>query len=328
MNRLRPLRTEYDFGANRLVVFLRDHLDGQRVLQVGSRGLPANWGSALGIAQIDTLDAATLKWYYRFFDQRFGTTPPFPAIRYPRRTDTAARLESFDLQALDLLAVRFVVVDRRMVNYQALFTEAGFELVFEDGRATVFRNRSELPRARLVRTVVESSGIPGERGLTPGKVTFTEDRGLLEAARLLGIPTLAARALSSPSELEQASGSVALTHAGHARVDLDVELEHAGILVLADTWHPAWRATVDGLPAHVGKVDDVVRGVAVAAGSHAITFRYRPRSLPMALVVSPTVLTALLLVSLRRGRHGDQSGISLANAAPSGVIDSGRASAK
>ena len=50
------------------------------------------------------------------------------------------------------------------------------------------------------------------------------------------------------------------------------------LLVLADTGHPGWRATVDGRPAPLLSADGCLRAVALPQpGPHQVAFTYRPR---------------------------------------------------
>lgn len=61
-------------------------------------------------------------------------------------------------------------------------------------------------------------------------------------------------------------------------VTVKVEASRAGILVLTDQFYPGWEATVDGKRANVGRVDYILRGVAVQAGKHTVKFTYTPDS--------------------------------------------------
>jgi hypothetical protein len=90
------------------------------------------------------------------------------------------------------------------------------------------------------------------------------------------------------------------------RVQVSVQTERDGLLVLGDPWYPQWRVEVDGRPAELLRVDHAFRGVRVPAGSHQVVFTYQDRALQAGLAVS--TLTALGLAGLwvwrRRGRAG------------------------
>ena len=51
------------------------------------------------------------------------------------------------------------------------------------------------------------------------------------------------------------------------------------LLVLTDVHYPGWKATVDGEPAQIERVDYLLRGVRVPAGSHRVEFSYEPLEL-------------------------------------------------
>ena len=60
----------------------------------------------------------------------------------------------------------------------------------------------------------------------------------------------------------------------------------ASLLVLTDVHYPGWKATVDGRPADVERVNYLLRGVAVPAGTHRVEFRYEPLSWRVGWIVS------------------------------------------
>lgn len=81
------------------------------------------------------------------------------------------------------------------------------------------------------------------------------------------------------------------------RLTVHIEVPQSGIVVLCDSFARGWRASLNGEPCEILRVNGVFRGVAVPAGVHDITFTYRPASLYLG-----TALTlfgaALLLGSL------------------------------
>jgi hypothetical protein len=47
-------------------------------------------------------------------------------------------------------------------------------------------------------------------------------------------------------------------------------------VVIADAWFAGWRARIDGTPVPLDKIDGLVRGVAVPAGTHRVRLDYEP----------------------------------------------------
>jgi hypothetical protein len=60
------------------------------------------------------------------------------------------------------------------------------------------------------------------------------------------------------------------------RVEIDVDAERAGWLVLNDVWHRWWKVAIDGIPAEQVRADVLFRAVPVAAGRHRVSFTFHP----------------------------------------------------
>lgn len=67
------------------------------------------------------------------------------------------------------------------------------------------------------------------------------------------------------------------------RLRLRVSCPAPRVLVVADSWYPGWRATVDAQPTEILRANYAFRGVVVPAGEHTVEFRFRPASWPVAL---------------------------------------------
>ncbi len=59
---------------------------------------------------------------------------------------------------------------------------------------------------------------------------------------------------------------------------IHVEAPQPGIVVLSDSFAKGWRATLDGVPCEILRVNGIFRGIATPPGTHAIVFTYRPAS--------------------------------------------------
>lgn len=186
--------------------------------------------------------------------------------------------------------------------YVALFFPGGLDsTVYEPYPITApergfWKRQDPLPRAFLVHNVIP---VPGE----------TEMRSVLASPRFDPLRF---------AFLEQAAGPpppcrppdrperIAVTEYRPTRVTVRAGAAAPGLLVLSDVYYPGWRASVDGRPARILPIDWALRGVAVTAGTHDVTFTYRPGwLLPGTGFAGLGVLVALGLLFGRRPLHRD-----------------------
>ncbi|MBA2715128.1 MAG: YfhO family protein [Rubrobacteraceae bacterium] len=91
------------------------------------------------------------------------------------------------------------------------------------------------------------------------------------------------------------------------RIGLRTSTGAPGLLMLSETFYPAWKAYVDGRPVPLYVADHVLRAVPVPAGEHTVELRYESWSLRIGLAVSLTsylLLIALTVARVRRRRKG------------------------
>lgn len=110
--------------------------------------------------------------------------------------------------------------------------------------------------------------------------------------------------------LAGARGTATVTRDEGARVVLRATLQRPGLVVLGDTFTHGWSVAVDGRPARALHVNDTMRGVAVPAGRHTVTWSYRVPGLRAGAAIGLLALAALaaggtvLLLRRRREREG------------------------
>jgi len=185
---------------------------------------------------------------------------------------------------LDALNVRYVIADPGLVPAGALAGDPRppLELV-HDGPNRVYANRNALPRASLVHRVVEVD--PGDReaagaamgpGFDPSREAVVEGR--------LGVR------LDDPTRPDR----VEIVSYEPERVEVRTSSDTAGLLVLADTMYPGWKAWVDGQPTPVLFTNILVRGALVPAGEHVVVFSFRPSSVRLGAAISAATLLAMV----------------------------------
>jgi hypothetical protein len=139
------------------------------------------------------------------------------------------------------------------------------------GDVKVYENLRVLPRAFVVHraSVIEDDEAALARLSDP---TFDPAREAI---------------LSEGNELSAEGGQAAVEIVSYEpKVRIWASLDAPGYLILTDTYYPGWIAEVDGQPAPIVRADLYFRAVALGAGEHEITFRYRPVGTYVGLGVS------------------------------------------
>lgn len=155
--------------------------------------------------------------------------------------------------------------------------------------ASVFENVRALPRAWLVHRVE----VQTEEDKRLGRLadpTFDLSGAAMLSASLPGRFAL-------PGDTTASRGDdVRVTDYEPERVQVTTSSRIAGLLVLSDEQFPGWEASVDGQEAPILTADEALRSVYVPAGSHTITFVYRPVSFQVGAAVS--IIGLLIVLAL------------------------------
>lgn len=198
----------------------------------------------------------------------------------PEQKEFSALAPSYDSLLVDMLGLRFIVtgapvetMDKKLAPGR-LTEIARFPAIPgippAPGRAEtfVYENPRALPRVRFVDAArpADFDAILATGSWPEG---FDPRREVLLAPEALPAGAAAGDAASPAGKAE-----IAAYH--NTRVDIDVEANRAGWLVLADVWHRWWTVEVDGRPADLARADVLFRAVRVEPGRHRVSFVFRP----------------------------------------------------
>ena len=85
---------------------------------------------------------------------------------------------------------------------------------------------------------------------------------------------------------------------GGEMIEVDLKVEKARPLILADTYDPGWRAFVDGRETHIYRANYVQRMIYLPAGAKQVRFIYEPQAVRVGLGVSLVALATFLGLQL------------------------------
>jgi Bacterial membrane protein YfhO len=200
---------------------------------------------------------------------------------------------------LDLAAVRYVV------STAARKDDAAAPPAYRDARVTIVENRAALARARIVHESTAAAGREAALRWLKSAAAAGRHTGDGELARKVVLEAAANGAAPPLLSGGPAPGeNVRITDASNPdRLLLEARLAEPGLVVIADTYYPGWKATVDGKPAPIYPADVLFRAVYVEPGAHEIELRYEPASFRYGLLLCAAA-SLICLVALTRRRRG------------------------
>jgi hypothetical protein len=189
---------------------------------------------------------------------------------------------------LNLFATRYIITD----------VELELPQLYGAG-PRIYANDQALPRAFVVHQarVIEDEEARLDVLRDPGFDPRSEV--LLSRSPPVALP---------PSTTRAAGKQPSISREGPDRILIEARLSEPGYLVLADTYYPGWRSTVDGEPVEILAANHAFRAVQLDRGEHKVVFEYAPLSFRLgAWITAAAVL--LLAVGLGigsiRGRSWD-----------------------
>jgi hypothetical protein len=96
-------------------------------------------------------------------------------------------------------------------------------------------------------------------------------------------------------------GTVLSEKVGSDSFAADVSVERDSFLMLKVTYHPNWRATVDGVETETVMLMPSFVGVQLPPGDHEVQLEYRPRRLRIILLILGVLALPLIALVEMRG---------------------------
>ena len=157
-------------------------------------------------------------------------------------------------------------------------------------------SRTALQNGSPYETILEDAGLP--RARLVGAATVKSDAEAVPYMLSDAFDPVREVVLVEPSPLELDGappiGGVTWLSRTPNELSLSVTTERPALLIVADNWFPAWRATVDGADAPVLRAYHTLRAVPVPAGQHEVVMRYQSDAVARSLWISMILLVGLV----------------------------------
>jgi len=266
----------------------------------GEKTFNANAGMFYDISDVRGYDSIIPRQYTDYMGLIYAQTElQFNRIA-PIYTDHRQALDS---PLLDLLNVKYVLTTQQIESPR-------YTLVY-DGEVRVYRNEGAMPRAFSLPancTIVTDDVAEALRTYDPRRYVILEGQGTRDKGQGAG-----GERQEAGGERQEAGGEnpascilhpATVTSYTPNEVFIDLELEEPGLLVLADSYFPGWKAfrrpqgAGEGEEQELGiyRADGNFRAVSLPAGRWTVRFKYSPMSFKLGLFVS--FMAGLVLVLL------------------------------
>lgn len=170
-----------------------------------------------------------------------------------------------------------------------------YSLVYEDKNVLIYQNEDVFPRAFVVYSVNNVSTFKSAMDQLADPQLDLRQTAIVE-----NLPEEIENKINQNDRLQSVAGNAKLVSSG--RLDVEVDTEAPGLLVVTDQYYPGWKAYVDGKPTPIYAVNGTFRGIFLDAGNHMVEFKYRPLSFTIGGIVSATSLLITLFFVLYYSR--------------------------
>ena len=201
---------------------------------------------------------------------------------------------------LDLVNVRYTVAPRNLKEFFIPARSAAFPQPLYSDEVDIYPHPTAYQRAFIVHRAIFE---PDEEKVFE---LMRQHKDYLRALAVLNHPP--------QPEIQQQLDAAPVTDDSWAvireyspnEVMIDTRMQHAGLLILSDTYHPDWRAFVNGKPTQIYVTDHLLRSVFLPKGEWTVRFVFRPGGFLLGRWVSALFLIGLLmfLFLVRPSRRG------------------------
>ncbi|MCP4644965.1 MAG: YfhO family protein [bacterium] len=259
--------------------------------------LPANIGM---LTDLDVADGAYIpltRGQAAWWRKVTGDPDAGRDLRRPRLSG-----ETVQSRLLDCMAVRaLVVAPGGGIDSAGIGGQGRMRELLDENDVRVLVNDGSFPRAYWVPAYREVDSVDAATALLADPAFDPATT----CAIVRSSPTAAKPKLSGGTTTTRWADAVcSVEDVSQEEVVVRVDAPAQGIVILADSYAPEWKATLDGASCDVLQTNGVFRGVRVEAGEHELMFRYRPWWLPVGAGLSVTGLIAAAAIALGSSLRG------------------------
>ncbi len=240
-------KSEYLFPQTKIISFLQNDKSIFRVAATDQRIMPPNFLTHYRIQTLEGYDPLYLRSYAEFIASMERGKPD---INPPFGFNRIITPHNVNSSLMDSLNVKYIL------SFDEL-TDSKFKKIMVEGRTKLYENTQSFPRAYFVKSIDTGSNNQIE----------------IEKIHKVDLENVAILSqFSAPGEKDYTKGEARIKLYSENKVVIETQNIGTGFLVLADSFYPSWKATIDGSKTTIYPTNYIFRGVVVPAGKHTVEF--------------------------------------------------------
>jgi hypothetical protein len=239
--------------------------------------------------------------YSSFFPKRFGEylhlSQKGLSTPVPERIPSWTLFDKFGSPLINLLNARYFLMPPT-----ANLDTPLLRLVY-DNEIKIYENRAAFPRAFIVREYEYCEN----RRLAYQRIGSYRQSDFMNKVIL---ETLPPPEFQRQGSLPKGNANIGVQRIVHQPniIEVDLTTGQDSFLVISNSYHPAWRATVDGQDVTILRANYIMQAIPLKSGSRKVVLEFRPISLMAGFIITAAgwlTLAVLLGVTLfKRAREG------------------------
>lgn len=211
-------------------------------------------------------------------------------------------------RSFDICAVRYLLAPADAFGGRAFVDDAWkyWKLVSQENDVLCYENTRARPRFYIVpeqRQVSEQEALLAIKtsALNDGEKFSPESMVLIEKEDSLSQRNQESKVAIAAAETQRPANyisTIAIDKLDDEQIELSIESNFNGFLVVADQYYPGWLASLDGQATPILRANYIQRAIALSPGKHKVVFSYEPESYRTGLMISSIALAVLALTAI------------------------------
>jgi hypothetical protein len=268
-----------------------------RVAVVGRSAFNYGWAYSAGVRLLNGYNPYSFAHYKRYMD--LASEGRWRGLELSNWFDLqrVARLDLLREAAVQYLVSRAPLEDPglELLGTRDDVRSFSFYRGFSGKRLFTYRLTGARAWARFAQRVEPVDSLPAMADRMQREPLSGQAYVLKSAAGTAGTEPVARE---QPHDALDASVHVERERGGHAL--FTTLRKQPGLLVIAEAWHPGWRAWLDGKEAHPLQTNLSLIGILTPAGAHRVELRFEPLGWPLAARVSIAAWLSWLVLGAYR----------------------------